>query len=313
MLEAGLGGTDKYVKAIAVVQTGQQVGQFLTVSFNVFDKAGTLVETAAQTDQVSVPNARMIVQAHIEMSADDAASVEATTMLSPHGLDEIEPFPLITPTVSVIAGAFGPQARFTIQNPINAPLKSLQVTVLCRDSSKVIVGGSTEYPDLVAAKGQVLVKSNLTVSGTPSSCEAFIGAPMNWEEVAPTSPVATPSPTTSPAADAFKTWITDFDARAWSKQYQTLVPEQQAILSEQAFVKCREVDQSAMPRTRWVKLLSTAAVSDVTIPGTNAKRDAVKVTAQISAGGVKMPLDAHMYLIDGVWAWSLNEPEDCMG
>ena len=43
------------------------------------------------------------------------------------------------------------------------------------------------------------------------------------------------------------------------------------------------------------------------IPGTKVSLPAIVVKAQVSADGVRVPVDAHMFLEDGTWKWSMTQ------
>jgi hypothetical protein len=74
--------------------------------------------------------------------------------------------------VTVGQGTFGgPTAEAEITNPADQQIPSARVGVTCFDQQGTIIGGGSEFPDLVPAKGKVKVSARLVVSGTPDHCE----------------------------------------------------------------------------------------------------------------------------------------------
>ena len=64
-------------------------------------------------------------------------------------------------------------AVFEFTNSSDEDLSSPRIGIVCYDAAGKIVGGSSEYPDLVAAGKTVRIDSDVTVSGIPASCKAF--------------------------------------------------------------------------------------------------------------------------------------------
>jgi hypothetical protein len=65
----------------------------------------------------------------------------------------------------------------------------------------------------------------------------------------------------------------------------------------------------------WVKALSTVKEAKSPIPGTKVSMPSTVVKAQVSMEGLKAPVDAHMFLEDGIWKWSMTEENisNCRG
>jgi hypothetical protein len=219
-----------------------------------------------------------------------------------------EPFPALpTSPVSVTKEDGGEEASFVLTNTLGQAVKSPRIGIICRDSANKIVGGGSEFPELVPAGGKTKVDAHLLVSSTPKTCDAFIGAPSDWEGVETASATAPQSPAEpqGTAEAAFKTWVQQFGKKDWKAQYETLVSAQKKVVSQTAYVSCRSGE--ATPEITWVKALSTVDAGKSPIPGTNVSLPATVVKAQVSADGLKAPVDAHMFLEDGIWKWSMTE------
>ena len=197
--------------------------------------------------------------------------------------------------------------------PMTSPQSAPLVGVACRDASQKIIGGGSAYPDLVPAKGTVLVEAHLITSGDPASCTASVGAPVVWKaESAPASGSATPAPaSTAPAAagtaeTAFRTWVDQFNAHDWHGHYAFLVNAQKAAITEAQYTACRQKD-GATPTLTYEKLLSSKPVSAYPIPGTTAKLNGTQLTVQVKLLGTSTSLDAHMFQEDGICKWTMTE------
>ena len=53
-----------------------------------------------------------------------------------------------------------------MKNTDTKPLKDLRIGVICKDRAGKVIGGGSDYPDLVPPSGE---------SGSASSCTAYIG------------------------------------------------------------------------------------------------------------------------------------------
>jgi hypothetical protein len=121
---------------------------------------------------------------------------------------------------------------------------------------------------------------------------------------------AIPSTPTQPrtgaaAADAFKTWVEQYNAEQWDKHYRTLVSAQQKLISGKKYAACR--DKSVNPTFKWVKTVKTKANVMSSIPGTSKKAPATLVTVRLRVSGFTLPITAHMFYEDGMWRWSMTK------
>lgn len=322
LVDAGFGQDGEYVWVTSIVRNEQDfVGSYVTVSFNLFDAAGTLVKTITQVEAFSV-----LGQDHIIGTQDSVdpgvvvARVDAA--LNVQDMVATDPFPeLPTTDVVVTANPYGGRTgKFQLTNTLSAPLTAPQVEVACRDGQNKLIGGGYAFPDLIPANGTVLVEVSLITSGDPASCSSFVGAPVDWKAPASSAPSSTPTtvatnaaPTTT-ADEAFRTWLDQFNAHDWSGQYATMVNAQRAVVTEAAYVACRQAD-GATPLFTYQSLLGSTDVKDYPIPGTSVRQDGVVLTVQVSLAGVSTSLDAHMFAEDGVWKWTMTQENiaNCQG
>lgn len=106
------------------------------------------------------------------------------------------------------------------------------------------------------------------------------------------------------AKAAFKRWFGYWNAEDWAAQYDRLVFEQQALVTEDQFIAWRQSD--LMPTVKWVKTLSKKWTR-TTIPGTDAQPKCVRVKARIKVWGVKTSVSSHWVYQDGRWRWMLTQ------
>mgnify|MGYP003377663164 CR=1 FL=1 len=95
-----------------------------------------------------------------------------------------------------------------------------------------------------------------------------------------------------------------FTAKEWDAQYATLLSAQQKLISQKQYRTCRSI---STPTIKWVKVLSVQDTGLTSVPGTKLKLPSTKVTAQVSANGIKVPADAHMFLENGQWKWIMTQ------
>lgn len=307
--DSGFGQSEEYVWAGAVVHNNtDKVGQTVTVTFNALDASGAILKTESQVESFSAPSADHYVGTQLTLEkGQKAAKVEASLDVEDSGTFSDQPFPTMpTSKATVSKNEYGgTTASYTLTNPLTVAVKSPRIAVLCRDAAKKIIGGGIDLPDVVPAGGTIKVDTDVTTTGTPASCAPFVGAPADWEG-APATQTPEPSakaPTTTADA-AFKVWVENFGKGAWKTQYATLLDAQKAVVSEREYIACRTAKKG--PAIRWVKTLSVTDAPRTTVPGTKLTLPATKVRAQVSAGGMKAPVDAHMFLEDGIWKWSMT-------
>jgi hypothetical protein len=322
--DSGFGKRDNYAWVVAIVHNNtDNVGQYLTVHFDLADKEGTLIASEDQTGMFDRPNGDIAVGTQVEVPRKAKIASVTTSLAVDEDLGEsIGPFPAIADSKQSVGSNYGyPYARFVLHNPTSQLISSAQVEIVCYSKQKKIIGGGDAYPDLMPAKRSIVVKSDVTTSGKPHHCAAYVGAPSDWEGSPEDSATAkTPSSSAGPddasavgAVEAFHTWVDQYAAANWSAQYATLVAAQRSVITEQQYVACRQGDEKT-PFV-WIKEISTKAESGDAIPGTPVTMDAIVVKARLKFGGMATSVDAHMYLQDGVWRWAMTKEniKNCLG
>ena len=312
---SGFGQADEYVWATAVVHNNSDyVGQTVTVSFNVLDADGEILGTESQVESFVRPDADHILGTQVALEpGQNASTVEATLDVEPEGTFSDQPFPEMPVSDLRISGQTPyPEVTFVVSNPLAVPVKDARIQVACTDQSGSIVGGGSDYPDLVPAKGKIKVDAHVITSAKPKDCSVFVGA-LDWQGPSMTDPETSAPPSSAAdleesagsAEEAFKVWVQQFGERNWKAQYATLANAQRKVVSEQAYVACRSAESP--PKIKWVKTLSVTDAGNTQIPGTKVSLPSTKVTAQVIAQGYKVPVDAHMILEDGMWKWSMTK------
>lgn len=105
----------------------------------------------------------------------DVVEVDASVSLSDHGPsgDELEPLEQVD-SREVRADQYGgTTAVFELTNPSESNLEDLRLGVVCYDAEGSIIGGTSEYPNLIAAQKSVLLESTVLTSVEPSKCVAY--------------------------------------------------------------------------------------------------------------------------------------------
>lgn len=312
---SGFGQADEYVWATAVVHNNSDyVGQTVTINFNVLDAAGEILGTESQIESFVRPDADHVIGTQVALEpGQKAATVEATLDVEASGTFSDQLFPdMPVSDLKVTAGTSGyPAVTFIVSNPLSEPLKDARIQIACTDASETIIGGGSDYPELIPAGGKIKVDAHVIASGEPKDCTVFVGA-LDWEGT-PSAAAPTESPTPAPnvqapagsAEDAFKVWVGQFEKQNWKAQYKTLVNAQRKVVSESAYLACRSAE--APPKITWDRALSVTDAGKTNIPGTKASQPSTKVNAQVKMDGLKVPVDAHMFLEDGAWKWSMTK------
>ena len=305
---SGFGQDGEYVWVAAVVHNNSNyVGQTVTVNFNVISEQGGILESESQVESFSRPESDHAIGTEVTLEpGQKAAKVEASLDVEAAGAFSDQPFPKMpTSPVHVAEDNGATVASFELTNPMAAAVKSPRIQVVCMDAGGSINGGGMAFPDLVPAGGKIKVDTNVIVSGKPQECSAYVGAPSDWEGQPDASPTQGPTAPSGSAEEAFKVWVEQFGKKDWKAQYKTLVSAQRDVVSEREYVACRTAETP--PALSWVKALSVVDAGDTKIPGTDTSLPSTKVTAQVEADGMKVPVDAHMYLEDMTWKWSMTE------
>jgi hypothetical protein len=152
------------------------VGQFATVSFNLYGADGKLLTTQSQTEQGVNPGAWIVIGTQVTAPKDQPVTrVEPTLKVSNH--DPVVPAKFSNAVLQVGRVTIGQDAlggataEAVLTNPSDEQLPGARVGVVCFDQQGAITGGGSAFPDLVPGRGQVKVSATLEVSGTPDHCD----------------------------------------------------------------------------------------------------------------------------------------------
>ena len=180
VVDSGFGQLGDYVHGVVVVTSGDAgaVGEFVTASMNFHDAAGEIVGTSEQVESFSWPGQELVLPLMLDLSATpgvEVAEVDVSVTLSDYGLggETVDPLAPVDAR-EIRAGEFGgTTAVFEIANPTAADIDGARIGIVCRDADARIIGGTSEYPSLIAAGQTVLVESDIATSGEAVSCTAY--------------------------------------------------------------------------------------------------------------------------------------------
>jgi hypothetical protein len=176
LVKTGFGkdGDYGYASAIVTNTSPDNVGMFVTVQFNLLDSKGDLVASDDQVEQFTSANQTLALGTQFDMEGKKkVAKVEATLGLDNKASMEDQPN-LPVGKVKVKKDEYGAKkAVFEVKNPGTAAQKGARIGIACFNKSGKIIGGGSTYPDLIPAKGRVLVEADVMTAGTPESCDAY--------------------------------------------------------------------------------------------------------------------------------------------
>lgn len=180
LIDSGFGAQNGYAWAIARVQNDDDhAGQTVTVNFNLMDKSGSLIASGSQVSHFSWPGQVLPVATQIEVPKGmQAGAVEATVLVEDEGTFDDETsddWGTVTGAISVPEYSESYGARFEVKNPTGQPLDGSSFQVVCTNKAGEIVGGASEYPQLIPASGSVLVDvSSLYTVKKPAECTGYL-------------------------------------------------------------------------------------------------------------------------------------------
>ena len=176
--KTGFGREGEYGWVTAVVSntSADNVGRFVTVQFNMLDAKGDIVTSQDQVEQFTSASQTLALGIQVGLTSKKRkkiAKVEATLGLgSESDLKDAPNLPV--GKVKLAKGEYGGlQTSFEVKNPNARAEKSARIGIVCFNKSGRIVGGGSNYPELIPAKGRVLVEAEVLTSGKPDSCEAY--------------------------------------------------------------------------------------------------------------------------------------------
>lgn len=180
LVDTGFGQRDEYAWVTSLVQnqSADNVGHFVTVQFNLYDKSGELIASEEQVEDFSRADQKMAIGTQVEVpDKKKVAKVEATLAVGDETGGSTDDAPEIkTGKVKVVKDEYGSTVgRFEVYNSTKKALKDVRVGVICYDTKDRVNGGGSTYPDLVPPSGKVLAETDLIVSGKTDRCEAYAG------------------------------------------------------------------------------------------------------------------------------------------
>ena len=183
LLRSGFGQSGRYAWVTSLVenQAEDNVGQFVTIRFDLLDSDGEILASADQVEKFSRVDEKLAVGTQVDLpDRAKVAKVEATMDVSDHPNVAAEPFPEITTgKVKVVRSEYseyGDRAgQVRVNNPTDEPLKSPRVSLICLNAKNRVIGGGSTYPELVPPAANVLAEVTLIASGKIKRCDAYAG------------------------------------------------------------------------------------------------------------------------------------------
>ena len=138
LLKTGFGQSGEYAWVTSLVenQSKGNIGQFVTVQFNLLDSEGEILASTDQVESFSRADQKLAVGTQVDIpDRGKVAKVEATMEVSDYTDVDVEPFPEITTgNVRVVESKYGGLVgRVQVSNPTDKSLKSPRVGVICLD------------------------------------------------------------------------------------------------------------------------------------------------------------------------------------
>lgn len=172
----GFAQDGQYVEGVAVVRVNdpKAVGEYITVSMNFLDQAGSILATEGHVEQAWWAGQELALPISTELHEGEAVRVDASVSISDYG-DSEEPRGPLAPMKSKQVMASGGEviAVFEFTNGTSKAVADLRVGIACYDSAGTIVGGNSSYPDPVAPGRTIRIESEIRTSAEPSSCTAY--------------------------------------------------------------------------------------------------------------------------------------------
>jgi hypothetical protein len=183
LLQSGFGQSGRYAWVTSLVenQTEDNVGQFVTIGFNLLDSDGEILAKADHVEKFSRADEKLAVGTQVDLpDRGKVAKLKVTMEVSEHSNVDAKPFPEITTgNVKVVRSEYSEYGdrvgRVWVNNPTDESLKSPRVNLICLNAKDRVIGGGSAYPELVPPTGKVLAEVTLIASGKIEQCEAYAG------------------------------------------------------------------------------------------------------------------------------------------
>jgi hypothetical protein len=149
-------------------------------SWNFLDSAGEIVKSESQVNSFNFTGQTIAVTTQVDVGKGvKVASIEPTLLIKDDGLfeeTEVDFGPVDAKVKNAEYGGW--TVSFPVKNPTSEPLESPSIGIVCRDAQGKINGANFSFPELVPPNGEITADSDVTVSGTPDSCKAYIAGPV---------------------------------------------------------------------------------------------------------------------------------------
>lgn len=183
LVKSGFGQSGQFVWVTSLVHNDSKaVGQTVTVHYDLLDASGARVKKADAMASFSRVGEDLAVGAQVAVRPGiEVASVNARMTVKYTGSLAGAYFPALTVSnMKVVKAASGSWTmQFDVANPTARPVQSPRIGVICFNGKGKIIGGASDYPARVPAKGKTAVRpAGAIVSGKPAKCEAYVGPPM---------------------------------------------------------------------------------------------------------------------------------------
>ena len=180
LLKVGFGQRDEYVWVTSIVQAAgaEAAGRFVTVQFNVLDASGEILSSTEQTEAFSSQGQKLALGTQVDLSAakGKASKLEATLVLGDRAGSPAGRFQVTATSAKIGKNEYGGTvATFQLVNADVAPAKAARVGVVCLNKAGEIIGGTSEYPDVIPAKGRIRVDADVITTAVPATCEVYPG------------------------------------------------------------------------------------------------------------------------------------------
>lgn len=172
----GLAQSGGYADGITVVRVNSKdaVGEFITVSVNFIDETGAILATEGHVEQAWWQGQELALVATADLGQATASRVDASVSVSDYGPERPRPPMAEIKSREVIDSGRGQiTAAFEFTNNTGEKLTGLRISIACYDTAGAVVGGTSAYPDPVAAGRTVRIEGDMNASGSPASCTAF--------------------------------------------------------------------------------------------------------------------------------------------
>lgn len=180
IVDSGFGQNGTFTQGVVIVtSTGERsVGEFVTVSVNFLGTEGEILSTEEQVESFNWVGQELVLPISFLTDRSDVtvASMDPSVTLSDYGGGNSgrAPLPVLEATEITPSQSGEYIASFEFTNETGEDLEGLRVGTVCRDETGEINGGTSTYPSLAPAGRTIRIDANVTVSGQPASCDAYL-------------------------------------------------------------------------------------------------------------------------------------------